>query len=321
MTMARCSPHRVGDAPGFQLVEIQSHGVGIPRDADVKSEIGTRRDGVLKCERAAASSVQGDRDCAIHVLCCLYRDVIVPGGRKATRVRVGELRRSRGLYPERHSTLVETPFHPMGHSSSSFTGRRADRDTRPIRPAIVTPVARTDGSRGRRRTEARVSKSEHDAVEINPPDYCLDRLGMPVRREEIQAPSHALGEALRQTDLRPAAAQVDQWETEQPAVARFKHDGPSAHLARVAPQLRCRPSRCLPAGDHAGLEWSRDRASRRASHKSANRHELGDRAILALSTGFPTMGVAMLDQAPHVTPRGTAAAAQPSLHSVAELGV
>jgi hypothetical protein len=299
-------------ASGFQLVEVQNHGSGTPRDADVKSERSTRWDGALECERAAACSVQGDRDCAIRVLCCLNSDATVPGSGKTARARVGEVGRPRGFYPERYSPLAGTSSYPRVHPSSTVNRprrsrhgttrtatRRAVRATRPTRSAIVASVVRTDGPRGGRRTEVRVRKSEHYAVEINPPDYCLDRPGMPVRREEIDPPSRALREALRQANFGPAGAQVDQWEAEQPALARFKDDGPSAHLARVAPQLRCLPSGRLPAslaGGHGGLLCR----SHRASGKSVRLLELSRRAIFTLSTDLPTFGGAMLNPAPTI---------------------
>jgi hypothetical protein len=74
---------------------------------------------------------------------------------------------------------------------SCATARRTARATRPIRSAIVDSVPRVDGPLVGRRTE-RVSKSEHEPVEVNPPDYCFDHSGVPVRREEIDAPSRAL---------------------------------------------------------------------------------------------------------------------------------
>jgi hypothetical protein len=85
---------------------------------------------------------------------------------------------------------------------SRATARRIARATRPIRSAIVVSVARTDGPFGGRRSE-RVSKSEHDAVEINRPDDRLDRPGIPVRGEEIDSPSRAFRELLREADFGP----------------------------------------------------------------------------------------------------------------------
>ena len=112
------------------------------------------------------------------------------------------------------------------------TARRAARATRPM----------SASPRGRRHTVARVSKSEHDAIEINPPDDRLDHPGMPVRREEIDPPSRALAEPLREADLGPAGTHVDQWKSKEVAGARFKDDRPPASLARIAPQLRRLPS-------------------------------------------------------------------------------
>jgi len=261
------------DAPSFQLVEVQNHGIGVPGDADVKSERGTRRDGALQCERAAASSGQGDRDCAIRVLCCLHSDAPLPGSGKAARARVGEVGRPRGFDPVRYSPLVGTSFHPMVHPSSPTrprpsratrrrsrpaptraTTRRAVRATRPIRPAIIASVGRTDGPPGWRRTEARVSKSEHNAIEVNLPDYRLDHPGTPMRREEVKTPFRApLNGSVRRT-LAPTWAQVDQRKS-QKAVARFKDDRPRADLARIAPQVRRLPSCRSPAslaGEHGG---------------------------------------------------------------------
>jgi hypothetical protein len=143
------------------------------------------------------------------------------------------------------------------------------------------------------------SKSEDYAIEINPRDDCLDHPGMPVRREEIDAPVRPLCESLREADLGPTGTQVDNWQLQQPAFARFKDDRRPADLARMASQLGRLLSSRLAAGfvgEHGGRKYRRHRASRRAGDKLPDRRELSSRAIFALSTGLPTMGFAMLDQ-------------------------
>ena len=192
--------------------------------------------------------------------------------------------------------------------SNRHSARRAARTNRSLRLAIAASVAPTEGLRAWRRSEARIRKPEHDAVEFNPPDDGLDRLAMPVRREEIDPRSRAFRESLREVDFGPAGTQVDQWKSQQVALARFKDDGPPAKLARMAPQLRrppsCRLSFSRLDREHGDGGYSRPRASHRASDKSEDPRELSGRAIFALSTGLPTMGRAMLDQpARHVTSR------------------
>jgi hypothetical protein len=174
------------------------------------------------------------------------------------------------------------------------TTRRAACATRPIRSAI--------GASGRAawlRPEARVSESEHYAVEINPPDDCLDHPGLPVRWEEIDPPSCAFRESLREADLGPAGAHIHQWKSQQVALTRFKDDCPPARLARIPPQFGRLPSCRLTArllGEHGGWEFSRHRASHRSGDTVKGPRALSNRAIFALSTGLPTMGGAILDQ-------------------------
>ena len=152
------------------------------------------------------------------------------------------------------------------------------------------------GPRGWQRADARASESEDQAVKVNPPDYCLDRSGTPMRREEIETPFRALLEDLREAHFGPAGVQIDQRKS-QPAVARFKDDRPRADLARIAPQLRRLPLCRAPAGlvgEHGGWAYRRHRAS----PKSMGPLELSRRAIFALSTPLPTFGGAMLDVSP-----------------------
>jgi hypothetical protein len=185
-------------------------------------------------------------------------------------------------------------------AANRATARRAAWTTRPISSAIVTSVGSTEGLHGWRHTEARVSKSEHYAVEINPPDDRLDHPGIPVRRKEIDPPSRALRESFRKADFGPAGAQVDQRKSQQPAFARFKDNGPPAGPARIAPQLRL-PWRA-PAGlvgEHGGWAYRRHRAS----GKPVCPLGLSSRAILALSTGLPSIGFAMLEQSPRIPNR------------------
>ena len=212
-------------------------------------------------------------------------------GRRAPEVsryaRVRGIRRSRAT--RRRSRRAAT----------RATARRAARTTRPIRSAIVASVAPTEGSRAWGCSEVRIGKSEHYAVEINPPDYCLSHPGTPVRRQEIDPPSRALRESLREAHFGAAVAQVNQRKEQQMALARFKDEGPPASLARVAPQLRRLPSYRLSAplaGGHGRGGYRRHRASQRVGSTSENSRELNSRAIFALSRGLPTMGGAMLDQ-------------------------
>lgn len=93
-----------------------------------------------------------------------------------------------------------------------------------------------------------VGESQDNAVEVNPPDDRFYHSWMPVRGEEIDAPSRALGELLREVDLGPARAQVDQWKSEQPTIMCFEDYRPPADLARIASQLRCRPTSRAFAG-------------------------------------------------------------------------
>jgi hypothetical protein len=192
-------------------------------------------------------------------------------------------------------------------AANRAAARRAARDIRPIKSAIVASVAPTGGPRGWRRPEARVTKSEHDPVEINPPDDRLDHPRMPVRREEIDSPSRAFGESLRETHFGATAAQVNQWKSQQLALARFKNDCPTARLAGVPPRLRRLPPCRLPArllGEHGGWVYRRHRASHRSGDTLKGSRALSSHAIFALSTGLPTMGGAMLGQPiRHVTPR------------------
>jgi hypothetical protein len=51
------------------------------------------------------------------------------------------------------------------------------------------------------RSDARTSELEYNAVEVHPPDDCLDRPGTPMRREEIEAPFRALLEGLCEADF------------------------------------------------------------------------------------------------------------------------
>jgi hypothetical protein len=146
------------------------------------------------------------------------------------------------------------------------TTRRVARATRPIRSTIVSSVARD--SRRWWRSGAHVSKSEHDAIEVNPPDGCLDHAGIPVRRKEIDSAARAFRESLREADFGPAGAHVDQGESQQVAGARFKDNGPPACLARMLPQFprvpACRLTTRL-AWDHPGRAYRRHRASHRAT--------------------------------------------------------
>lgn len=192
--------------------------------------------------------------------------------------------------------------------SNRHSARRAARINQSLRLAIAASAAPTEGLRAWRRPEARIRKPEHDAVEFDPPDYGLNRPEIPVRREEIDPRSRAFREALREMDFGPAGTQVDQWKSQQVPLPRFKDDGPPATLARMAPQFGRLPSCLLSFArldrGHGGERYSRPRASHRASDKSEGPRELSRRAIFALSTGLPTMGLAMLDQpARHVTPR------------------
>jgi hypothetical protein len=255
---------------------------------------------------------------------CAHRRAARPRGpvrlpSDATRIRLGELTRGHACSslsaPEmsfyarlcgtrrRWATRIRRRNR---RPVSRATARRTAQATRPIRSAIVASASRIDGPLGGRRTE-RVSKSEHDPVEVNPPDYCFDHSGVPVRREEIHAPSRALRESFGEANFGPAVTQVDQWQSQQPALARFKDDRPSADLSRIAPRLRRLPSCRLPArllGDHGGWAYRRHRASYRSGDTLKGSHALSCHAMFALSTGVPTVGVAMLDQpAPHVTPR------------------
>src|SRR5882724_1852188 len=147
--------------------------------------------------------------------------------------------------------------------------------------------------------DPRVSESQHNAVEVNPPDYRLDDSGMPLRREEIDARCGALPESLRESHFSPAGTQVDQRKAQQPPLPCFKDDWRPAGLARIAPQLR-QASLCGPpagfVGEHGGWAYRRHRASGR----SVGSRELSRRAIFALSTGIPTFGGAMLDPLPAI---------------------
>ncbi len=163
-------------------------------------------------------------------------------------------------------------------------------------PGPEPRARRATVTRGWCRNAARTSEQEHDAVEVNPPDYCLDRPGTPMRREEIEAPFGAFPERLNEAHLGAAWTQVDQGES-QPAVARFKDDRPGAELARIPPQLGRLPvgrSSGGLSGTHSGRACRRHRAS----DKSAALQQLSNRAILALSTGLPNIGFTMLDQSP-----------------------
>jgi hypothetical protein len=184
---------------------------------------------------------------------------------------------------------------PATHAST----RRAAWATRPIRSVTVASVTRMDGSLGGRRTEARISKSEHEAVEINPPNDCLNHPRIPVRGEEIDSPSRAFREVRREADFGPTRAHVDQWKSQQVSGARFKDNRPPAGLARMAPQFRrvpaCRLTTHL-AWEHGGWAYRRHRAS----DKSLRPLAVSSRAIFALSTGLPTMGCAMRDQSPRI---------------------
>jgi hypothetical protein len=113
-----------------------------------------------------------------------------------------------------------------------------------------------------------------------------------MRGEEIEARFKAFLERLRETYLGPARAQVYQWKS-LPSVARFKYDRPPANLARIPPQLRCAPADLERHGD-----WADRR--HRASDKSLCPLAVSSRAILALSTGLPTMGCAMRDQSSRI---------------------
>jgi hypothetical protein len=151
------------------------------------------------------------------------------------------------------------------------------------------------------------SKSEDYAIEINPPDDCLDHPGMPVRREEVDAPVRPLRESLREADLGPTGTQVDHWQSQQPAFARFKDDRRTADLARMASQLGRLLSNRLAAGfvgEHGGREYRRHHASRRAGDKLPDRRELSKSRHLCAEHRPAHHGFRDARSAPHPTSRG-----------------
>lgn len=116
------------------------------------------------------------------------------------------------------------------------------------------------------------------------------------------SPSRAFRELLREADFGPPGAHVDHGKSQQVAGARFKDNRQPAGLARMAPQFRrvpaCRLATRL-AWEHGGWAYRRHRASDESSHPLA----VSSRAILALSTGLPTMGCPIRDQSSRIPRR------------------
>jgi hypothetical protein len=180
------------------------------------------------------------------------------------------------------SGVVKAPLTFAGRRSAGLPGPepRARRAHRP---------------RGGWRSDARTGESEHNAVEVNPPDDRLDRAGTPARREEIDAPFRALLERLGEVYLRPTRAQVDE-RNSQPGVARFKYDRLQTDLARIAAQVRCLSFCRVSAGLGSNHDGRREADIVPAQYPLSG-WEFSRRAISALSTGLPNIGLAMPDQA------------------------
>jgi hypothetical protein len=205
--------------------------------------------------------------------------------------RLGRIVHAAGqVCDDRAPTLV--PLDPCRDELSHAHLR--GRSARLGLPGPQPRARRANGPRGWGQRDARTGESEHNAVEVNPPDYRLDCPGAPMRREEIETPFRARLGHLGEAYFGPAWVQVDERKS-QPAVARFKDDRPRADLARIASQLRrlplCRPPAGL-VGEHGGWAYRRHRASNR----SVVLLELSSRAIFALGRGLPIMGFAMLGQ-------------------------
>ena len=213
--------------------------------------------------------------------------------RRATRrrsrraaIRAAAQRAARATRPSRSAIFARRPVP----ATVALPGRGA----RGWLPGPQPRAGRANGLRGWWRSDAHPSESEDYAVEVNPPDDRLDRAGTPTRWQEVETPSRALLERLREAHFGPTGAQVDQ-RSSQPPIAGFKDDRPQADLARIAPHLRRLPLSPASTGfvkGHGGSAYRRHRAS----GKFLVPLELSRRAIFALSRGLPTMGFAMLDQ-------------------------